>query len=329
MDARRVCADMHPLTPQVRVIASPQSWVEGEAVRQLEAAARLPGMRAAVGLPDLHPGKGAPVGAAFASEAVFYPFLVGSDIGCGMGLWDVELPARKAKPERWAARLDLEGAWQGDTESFLAEQGVAPCGHEASLGTVKATVQAPSTRGPLASRSAPSPMMESTRGPVRPPEDMASYLRSRYGKNIRDPHTQMRMLEELMRHFQKLNPSGWEADVLALLKQAFPELYDELALRLRQRVDYERWVKDHPELREKPAAERRAALWEERNRLFGKDVAEKIWAAELRNVAVADSLAAIDALVGLESVVRVVKVVGYVASVPEFGSPALKGSTGA
>jgi release factor H-coupled RctB family protein len=113
MDARRVCADMHPLTPQVRVIASPQSWVEGEAVRQLEAAARLPGMRAAVGLPDLHPGKGAPVGAAFASESVFYPFLVGSDIGCGMGLWDVELPARKAKPERWAARLDLEGAWQG------------------------------------------------------------------------------------------------------------------------------------------------------------------------------------------------------------------------
>jgi hypothetical protein len=139
-------------------------------------------------------------------------------------------------------------------------------------------------------------MMESTRGPVRTPEDMASYLRSRYGKNIRDPHTQMRMLEELMRHFQKLNPSGWEADVLALLKQAFPELYEELALRLRQRQDYERWVKEHPELREKPAAERRAALWEERNRLFGKDVAEKIWAAELRNVAVADSLAAIDAL---------------------------------
>jgi release factor H-coupled RctB family protein len=127
---------MNPLTPQVRVIASAQSWVEGEAVRQLEAAARLPGMRAAVGLPDLHPGKGAPVGAAFASEAVFYPFLVGSDIGCGMGLWDVDLPARKAKPERWAARLDLEGAWQGDTEAFLAEQGVAPCGHEATLGTV-------------------------------------------------------------------------------------------------------------------------------------------------------------------------------------------------
>nr|WP_233610276.1 hypothetical protein [Corallococcus sp. AB049A] len=52
----------------VRIIASPQSWVEGEAVRQLEAVSRLPGMRLAVGLPDLHPGKGAPVGAAFESE---------------------------------------------------------------------------------------------------------------------------------------------------------------------------------------------------------------------------------------------------------------------
>ncbi|WP_434387354.1 RNA ligase RtcB family protein [Melittangium boletus] len=124
----------HPAT--VRVIASPQSWVEGEALRQLEAVARLPGMRAAVGLPDLHPGKGAPVGAAFASHGVFYPFLVGNDIGCGMGLWALDLPVRKARPERWAARLDLEGPWDGDAEGMLARHGVKPCGFEASLGTV-------------------------------------------------------------------------------------------------------------------------------------------------------------------------------------------------
>ncbi|QRK11456.1 hypothetical protein JQX13_16100 [Archangium violaceum] len=132
----------------------------------------------------------------------------------------------------------------------------------------------------------------------RPPTgDLVSYLRSRYGARIRDPHTQMRMLEQLMRHFQQLNPTGWEADLLALLQQAFPELYDELALRLRQRLDYEKWVKEHrAELRDKTNDERRAAVWEERNRLFGKDVAEKIWLAELRNQAVADSLEAIDAL---------------------------------
>lgn len=127
---------MNTPLPRVRVIASPQSWVEGEALRQLEAAARLPGMRSAVGLPDLHPGKGAPVGAAFTSQGVFYPFLVGNDIGCGMGLWALDLPARKAKPERWAARLDLEGPWEGDAEAMLADAGVGPCGFEASLGTV-------------------------------------------------------------------------------------------------------------------------------------------------------------------------------------------------
>ena len=120
----------------VRIIASPQSWVEGEAVRQLEAVARLPGMRLAVGLPDLHPGKGAPVGAAFESEGFLYPYLVGSDIGCGMGLWDVDLPVRKAKAERWAGKLDLEGPWEGDAEAFLAGHGGKVTGFEAALGTV-------------------------------------------------------------------------------------------------------------------------------------------------------------------------------------------------
>jgi hypothetical protein len=143
----------------------------------------------------------------------------------------------------------------------------------------------------------PDAPLESTRGPVRTAEDIVSYLRNRFGAHIHDPHTQMRMLEDLMRHFQKLNPSGWEADLLATLKQAFPELYEELAARLHQRLDYEKWMKEHrAELQDKPEAERRAAVWEERNQLFGKDVAEKIWAGELRNEAVAHALSTIDAL---------------------------------
>ncbi|WP_309896617.1 hypothetical protein [Archangium sp.] len=171
-----------------------------------------------------------------------------------------------------------------------------PPGGGSTASTTKA--QASATPGPASATAASAEgPRESARGPVRTPEDMVSYLRARYGARIKDPHTQMRMLEELMRHFQKLNPSGWEADLLALVKQAFPELYDELALRLRQRVDYERWVKDNQAaLQEKPDAERRAALWEERNQLFGKEVAEKIWAGELRNQALADALTSIDAL---------------------------------
>ncbi len=69
---------------QVRLFASAQSWINGEAVRQLYAAAKLPAVRRAVGFPDLHPGKGTPVGAAFVTEGEIYPHVIGGDIGCGI-----------------------------------------------------------------------------------------------------------------------------------------------------------------------------------------------------------------------------------------------------
>jgi len=119
-----------------RVIASADAWIEGEAVRQLERTAALPGMRAAVGLPDLHPGKGYPIGAVFLAEQV-YPALVGNDIGCGMGLWQTDLPARKFKPERAASRLTgLEGPWDGDRAQWCAEQGLAETAFDDALGTI-------------------------------------------------------------------------------------------------------------------------------------------------------------------------------------------------
>lgn len=121
----------------MRLIASQRNWIEGAAVQQLEKTAALPGMRLAVGLPDLHPGKGSPIGAAFAVDGWLYPSLVGSDIGCGIAVWKTDLPARAGKREAWADRLrDLEGPWGGDAAAFLASRGVEPCGFEHSLGTI-------------------------------------------------------------------------------------------------------------------------------------------------------------------------------------------------
>ena len=123
--------------PGVSVIASATTWIEGEALRQLDDTARLPGMREAVGMPDLHPGKAGPVGAAFLSDGVVRPTLVGSDIGCGMALWATDLPARKAHPERLAERLKgLDEPWEGDTAAWLAERGLEPTSHDAALGTI-------------------------------------------------------------------------------------------------------------------------------------------------------------------------------------------------
>jgi release factor H-coupled RctB family protein len=119
------------------LIASPGSWIEGEALRQLERVATLPGMVRVAGFPDLHPGKGGPVGAAMLSEGVFYPYLVGSDVGCGMALFATELGTDKAKPEKWAKKLKgLEAPWDGDAVAWLRERGAEPEGFASSVGTI-------------------------------------------------------------------------------------------------------------------------------------------------------------------------------------------------
>ena len=121
------------------IIASRKTWIEGESLVQLQRTAALPGMCRVVGMPDLHPGRGTPVGAAFFSKTHLYPYLVGNDIGCGMGLWQTSGNVNKIKLNRWERRLragDICGPWDGAAEEWLERQGVAPSGHEHSLGTI-------------------------------------------------------------------------------------------------------------------------------------------------------------------------------------------------
>jgi release factor H-coupled RctB family protein len=113
------------------------SWVEGAALDQLNDVASRPGIRAVAGFPDLHPGKYGPVGAAILADAV-HPLLVGSDIGCGMGLYALDRAARKLRVEQAAARLAeaCEGVWNGDRTALLAQAGLAATSYDASIGTV-------------------------------------------------------------------------------------------------------------------------------------------------------------------------------------------------
>jgi release factor H-coupled RctB family protein len=123
--------------PTVRLIASPKSWIEGEAVRQLYATAKFEGVRLAVGFPDLHPGKGTPVGAAFVTEDVIYPHIIGGDIGCGMALFKTNLLRREVKLDRWAAlRFNLEHSWDEDVGEFLAAHGLESTDFDSVLGTI-------------------------------------------------------------------------------------------------------------------------------------------------------------------------------------------------
>jgi release factor H-coupled RctB family protein len=122
---------------QVRLFASPNTWITDEALRQLYAAAKLQDMRLAIGFPDLHSGKAGPVGAAFVTEGVIYPHLIGADIGCGMALFKTDLVQRDAKLDRWSeVRLDLEHPWDGDVNGTPAEFELDSTEFDWALGTI-------------------------------------------------------------------------------------------------------------------------------------------------------------------------------------------------
>jgi release factor H-coupled RctB family protein len=121
----------------VRLFASSNSWIDGEALRQLYAVAKFEGMRLAAGFPDLHPGKGSPVGAAFVTEGLIYPYLVGGDIGCGMALFKIDLVRRDVELDRWAQiPFDLEHVWTDEISEVLSKEELESTEFDESLGTL-------------------------------------------------------------------------------------------------------------------------------------------------------------------------------------------------
>jgi release factor H-coupled RctB family protein len=121
----------------VSVIALDDTWIEGKAIQQLETTARLPGMHRVVGMPDLHPGRGYPVGAAFFSVGRLYPALVGNDIGCGMALWRTDIATAKLNVDKLEKRLgSIDGPLDRAWNDVVAALDLPRTGHEHALGTI-------------------------------------------------------------------------------------------------------------------------------------------------------------------------------------------------
>ncbi|HVK72692.1 MAG TPA: RtcB family protein [Kofleriaceae bacterium] len=85
------------------LISGPDVWMEGDATLQLDAVARLDGCVRAAGMPDLHPGRGYPIGAVVATRDVVHPQLVGGDAGCGARL--VATSVERAPADKLERRL--------------------------------------------------------------------------------------------------------------------------------------------------------------------------------------------------------------------------------
>ena len=127
------------LSDRACVVASDTTWMEDAAMAQLLTTSQLEGMRRVAGMPDLHPGRGYPVGAAFFSVGRFYPALVGNDIGCGMALWQTDLEASAIRLDKLDKRVgNIDGPMDDADarEQAMSDAGVQPSGHEASLGTI-------------------------------------------------------------------------------------------------------------------------------------------------------------------------------------------------
>lgn len=121
------------------MVATDRTWMEDAAIAQLISTSQLEGMRRVAGMPDLHPGRGYPVGAAFFSTECFYPALVGNDIGCGMGLWQTSLPAKSLNIDKLEKRAgNIDGPMQDEELRLHAMQAAdLPAGDfDASLGTL-------------------------------------------------------------------------------------------------------------------------------------------------------------------------------------------------
>jgi len=131
----------HVLPDHIRLIANDGTWIEGQAVEQLITVGNLAHVVRAIGLPDLHPGRGYPVGVAVLADGAIYPALVGNDISCGMGLWRTDMKVARAKPEKWIKRLadvdaPLGSRWRDDVAAVKESLDLTVGDEDSAIGTI-------------------------------------------------------------------------------------------------------------------------------------------------------------------------------------------------
>jgi release factor H-coupled RctB family protein len=160
-------ADSTSLPSHARLIARDDVWMEGDAVVQFARVAAYDGCIRAVGMPDLHAGRGIPVGAAFAFEGRVVPQLIGSDAGCGVRVAATAPGKRSADviERRVRKGLDedpLEGCDKDDLFEAVWTRGVRGLAEVAGVDEglarlAQAEVEAERGGAPLRKSGNPSP----------------------------------------------------------------------------------------------------------------------------------------------------------------------------
>ncbi len=123
-------------------IIAKDSYIPSEAIKQLEnLKTQFNDLTHLIGMPDLHQGR-YPIGSVCISKNTIYPELVGTDIGCGMSLFLLDLDISKYssnKIQKMSDRLYLESDDPSYTDvikqEYCMKHNLEPT-HFATLGTI-------------------------------------------------------------------------------------------------------------------------------------------------------------------------------------------------
>lgn len=104
-----ISATVAKIDAEVHVIAV-NSYIQDNAINQLESLKKLDGATHVFGMPDLHVGGGVPIGSVTITNGVIHPALIGDDIGCGMSLFKTNMSNNLTQKtiKRMAESLNLE-----------------------------------------------------------------------------------------------------------------------------------------------------------------------------------------------------------------------------
>ena len=123
-------------------IISKDSYIPFEAIKQLEELRnQFNDLTHLIGMPDLHQGR-YPIGSVCISKNTIYPELVGTDIGCGMSLFCLDMETTKysnSKVQKMARNLYLESDDPTFTDAikyqYLSANNLKPT-HLETIGTI-------------------------------------------------------------------------------------------------------------------------------------------------------------------------------------------------
>lgn len=126
------------LSDRACVVASNTIWMEDEAIAQLITTSQLEGMKRVAGMPDLHPGCGHPVGAAFFRCSVSTPRWWAATSAAA---WRCGRPTRGRKPCMPSGIAGLMPTCPRPQPPGAARRGLAFCALQPSVGGAAAAGQ--------------------------------------------------------------------------------------------------------------------------------------------------------------------------------------------